>query len=103
MPTRFQVDVTASAERDLVAMRDHIAADNPAAARKWVAAVARKIGSLGRFPLRHPVIPEAALLGVDYRHLVTGSYRIVYRVAEERVIVIRVIHGAQLLAAPGSG
>jgi hypothetical protein len=43
------------------------------------------------------VIPEAAELGVDYRHKLFGSYRIIYRVAGGKVIVLRVNHAARLL------
>jgi plasmid stabilization system protein ParE len=48
-------------------------------------------------PLRHEVIPEAREIGVEYRHTLSGPYRTIYRVEKERVIVVRVIHGARLL------
>jgi plasmid stabilization system protein ParE len=53
--------------------------------------------SLGRWPRRCPVIPEAPEFAVEYRHLVDGPYRTIFRVAGSRVIILRVIHGAQLL------
>jgi addiction module RelE/StbE family toxin len=91
------VEFTATALQDLLAIRDYIARDKPAAARRWVEAIIRRAQSLHRFPVRHEVIPEATQLGVGYRHLIQGKYRVIYRVAERKVYVIRVIHGARLL------
>lgn len=100
MPPRYRVEITASAERDVEAIREYIEADNPSAARKWVAKLVLRMRSLDRFPLRNPVIPEARLLGVEYRHAIVGSYRMIYRVQGDLVIVVRIVHGAQLLQLP---
>ena len=97
MPTRFRVDITASAERDVRAIRDVIAQDKPRAADHWARSIRRQIRSLSSLPQRHEVIPEAESLGVDYRHIISGAYRMVYRIEAERVIVLRVIHAARLL------
>ena len=56
-----------------------------------------KIRSLKSMPQRHEVIPEAQDLGVDYRHIISGNYRTIYRINEDWVIVLRVIHAARLL------
>ncbi len=48
-------------------------------------------------PKRHEVIPEARELGVEYRHALIGKYRTIYRIEGQRVLIIRVIHGARLL------
>lgn len=48
-------------------------------------------------PRRHEVIPEADELGVEYRHIILGNYRTIYRVDERRVIILRIIHAARLL------
>ena len=52
---------------------------------------------LSTMALRGPVIPEAALLGVPYPQVVHGAYRVIYRVEKTRVLVVRIIHGAQEL------
>jgi toxin ParE1/3/4 len=36
-------------------------------------------------------------LGTEYRHIIYGNYRTVFRIEGYRVIILRVIHGAQLL------
>ena len=97
MTRRFSVEIAATAEADVRGIRDHISRDNPAAARKWVAAIVRQLGLLESFPRRGPVIPEARFLRTPYRHLLHGAYRTIYRIDGERVLVIRVLHGARLL------
>lgn len=94
---RFEVVVTSAARRDLRQLREWIAADNPAAAKRFVAALGEQIQRLETLPLRGAVIPESELLGVEFRHLLHGDYRTIYRVEDARVIVLRVVHGARLL------
>ena len=97
MTTRFRVEITASAERDVRSIRATIAADKPRAAEKWGREITRRIRSLKSMPLRHEVIPEADELGVDYRHIIFGNYRAIFRIHGNRVFILRVIHAARLL------
>lgn len=97
MPRKYRVDVSRTAERDIEAIITFIVRENPAAAAAWLDRVERNIASLERWPLRCPVIPEASELDVEYRHLIDAPYRTIFRVSRSRVIIIRVIHGAQLL------
>ncbi len=100
MPRKYRVDIAAAAQRDVSEIHAHIAADAPAAARRWRAEVRRQIASLEQFPLRAPLIPEAAALGVSYHQLLHGQYRTIFRIEDDRVIIVRVIHGARLLSLP---
>ena len=93
----YRVDLTRTAERDLAAIHAFTARNDPAAAADWLDTIERNIVSLGRWPRRCPVIPEASEFDVEYRHLVDGPYRTIFRIAGSRVIILRVIHGAQLL------
>jgi toxin ParE1/3/4 len=97
VPKKHRVEITAVAERDLREIRDYIARDKPAAAQRWYERLAKQIRSLETMPLRHEVIPEAQEIGIEYRHMLSGPYRMIYRVEKQRVIVVRVIHGARLL------
>jgi len=97
VPKKYRVDITETAKRDLLEIRDYIARDKPAAAERWVAGIKKKILALKQMPLRHEVIPEAATIGIEYRHTLIGAYRAIYRVVGDHVIVVRVIHGARLL------
>jgi toxin ParE1/3/4 len=94
---RFQVEITRVAESDIKNIFQHIASDNPTAAENWVKEIERQIDSLEKFPLRCPVIPESHDLGKEYRHVLYGNYRTIFRREGSRVIILRVIHGARLL------
>ena len=98
MAKKYRVEITRTAESDITAISRFIARDDPAAASNWVEAIERQISTLERWPARCAIIPEAADLGMEYRHLVYRSYRTIFRIVGSRVIIIRVLHGAQLLA-----
>jgi plasmid stabilization system protein ParE len=49
-------------------------------------------------PRGFEIIPEAEEIGAPFRHVVFGSYRIIYHVAADQVAVYRVIHAARMLA-----
>lgn len=85
------------AEGDVAAIHARIRRDNPTAAAAWLDTVERNIVSLERWPRRCAVIPEATELDSEYRHLINAPYRTIFRIAGSRVIIVRVIHGAQLL------
>jgi plasmid stabilization system protein ParE len=74
-----------------------IGADKPEAAVKWLQTAHKKIRSLGLFPFGYEVVPEAAALPREYRHFLFGSYRIIYKIEGNRVVVARVIHGSRKL------
>ncbi len=97
MPKKYRVEITATAERDLCEIRDFIAKDKPLAAQRWIQRIQKQILRLQTMPLRHEVIPEARDIGIEYRHALLGPYRTIYRVENDRVLVVRVIHGARLL------
>jgi plasmid stabilization system protein ParE len=97
MPKRYRVEITRQAEADIEAIYSYIRRDSVRAASAFVAELDRQIVSLERFPLRCPVISEAAELGNPYRHLVYGEYRTIVRVVEGTVYILRIVHGARLL------
>lgn len=97
MARRYRVDITRTAARDIATIYAHIAYANPRAAAAWLDTVERNITSLEQWPRRCPIIPEASDLEVEYRHFVSAPYRTIFRIVGSRVIIVRVIHGAQLL------
>lgn len=97
MPRRYRVEITRSAERDAFGIFDYIWRDSPSRATQWFAEVERQIGTLSQLPKRCPVIPEADDIGVEYRHLIWGCYRTIFRIEGGTVWIVRVLHGAQLL------
>ena len=94
---KYRGEITKVAESDIIDIFRHIALDNTAAADNWVNEIEKQINSLEKFPLRCPVIPESQDLGKEYRYIIYGNYRTIFRIEGLRVFIMRVIHGARLL------
>ena len=86
------VQLSAEAERNLEEIADHIAAENPAGALRFLTQLRGKCLGLAEFPERFPLVPRFERLGV--RHRVHGNYLIFYRVETDRVVVLHILHGA---------
>lgn len=97
MPKKFTVDITATAESDVAKIWEYIAQDKPEAATAFVLRMEEQINTLENFPERCRLVPENELLGTAYRHLVYGNYRTIFKIAGDRVIILRVLHGTRLL------
>ena len=95
---KYRVEITKTAESDLQKIFQYITSDNEVAANKLVNEIERQIDSLEQFPLRCPIIPESRELGKEYRHIIYGNYRTIFRIDGSRVLIMRVIHGARLLS-----
>ncbi|MBU4450030.1 MAG: type II toxin-antitoxin system RelE/ParE family toxin, partial [Actinobacteria bacterium] len=93
----YDVQITRTAENDLKSIIEYILRDNKSAANKWKGELKRQIESLENFPMRCQIIPEALELGKNYRQLVYGNYRTIFEINQSTVIILRVIHSAQLL------
>jgi toxin ParE1/3/4 len=85
----MRVSFSRAAQADLRDIGDFIFADNPAAARRWVAKLRKASLELGQFSRRYPMDPE---LGLRKRPF--GAYTIFYSVAAE-VEIARILHAAR--------
>jgi len=94
---KYQVNLSQQAQNDLEHIFYYIADDSINNAKNFIAQLENKIYSLEEFPYRHPLIPENEFFNTDYRHLNYKKYRIVYRVTEKSVFILRVVNGAKLL------
>jgi plasmid stabilization system protein ParE len=97
VPAKYRVEITGTAEADVRDLWDYIAADSIENAERFVLQLEERIGTLERMLTRCPSIPENSLLGTDYRHLIFGDYRAVFRIALSTVFVLRIVHGSRLL------
>lgn len=77
----------------MTAIRAFIAQDKPRAAAKWAKALRHQWESLGKNPHRYEVFDTVD--GIPYRHVIYGIHRIIYRIEEQVVHVVRVVHAAQ--------
>ena len=100
MAEKYKVNLTLHAQNDLEHIFDYIAADSIKNAVNFILKLEEQVYSLDTFPERHPLIPENEFFGTDYRHLIYKKYRkyrIIYRIIERSVFILRIIHGAKLL------
>ena len=96
MIKKFDVQITEHAQKDLEQIFYYIAEDNPQNASRFILEIEKKVYSLEKFPARNPFIFENQYFGTNYRHLIHKKYRIIYRVFDNSVFIIRIIHGAKL-------
>jgi len=84
---------SALADRQVDEALAYIAADDLAAARRWLKELLERVDALRRFPDAGRVVPE---LGRDWiRELLVGSYRIIYRHRGDLVEIAIIHHQAQ--------
>jgi len=92
---------TRTAKKDLSAIRRYIAADNPAAANRWVARLKDRARGALQAPLAGRKLPEFSR--EDIRERIVGNYRIVYQVFEDRLVVLTVFEGHRLFPGDEAG
>ncbi len=74
---------------------EYISRDNPTAAEKWIETVFSKVEQLKSFPESGRIVPE--INSKDFRELIYGNYRIIYRVEKTQVSILTIRHGKQIL------
>ena len=79
----------------LEASAKFIALDKPSTADKWVNDIFDRIDLLGSQPELGREVPE--LLGSNYREVIFGSYRIIYKV-ENEIKILTLRNSRQLLS-----
>lgn len=92
----MKVRLTLDAEADLEGIGDRIAERNAKRAVTYVQELKDLCGRIGEFPHAGPPRPQ---WGEGIRIALHGRYVIVYRVRDETVQIIRVVHGARDLDA----
>ena len=97
MPSRHKVIVAPAAVSDAIEIGNYLREGSPGASRELLETMEEAFASLAQAPLRGASIPENSGWGSQYRHLLRGSYRIIYKVKGKEVHVLKVIHGARLL------
>lgn len=74
---------------------EYIARDKPLAAEDWVNTVFSKVSQLESAPEIGRIVPE---IGKNqFRELIYGNYRIVYRIEKKQISILTVRHGRQIL------
>jgi toxin ParE1/3/4 len=86
-----RVSWSARALRDVEAIADYIALDSPAYAKAVVKRIVNVTRTLSSFPNSGRTVPE--FQDPQIREVFAYSYRVIYRLDKEDVLVVAVIHG----------
>jgi toxin ParE1/3/4 len=87
------VVITAEAEADLEQIAAYVAEQNPRSALTLVRELRDRCESLLDAPRGYPLVPRYEHLGIRRRPF--GRYLIFYRVGENVIEVIHILHGAR--------
>jgi len=90
-----EVEWSPEATEDLESIAEYIARDSEFYARAVVTEILSASRNIWKFPLIGRVVPETGDERIRERFVY--SYRIVYRIESERILVVAVIHGKRLL------
>ena len=86
-----------SAADDLESIENYVARDSVAHAIRFVDRLIESAETLADAPRRGRVVPEYRR--EELRELICRGYRVVYRLQDDVVTVLRVVHGARDLVA----
>lgn len=81
-----------AAKLDLLSIGENIGQENPTRAVSFVDELIDRCYTLADLPRRHPLVPRYEHWGI--RRCVHGNYLIFYRLREDAVDIVHVLHGA---------
>ena len=93
----MKINWTEPAILDLESIRDYIARDAEYYATQFVKKIIEAIENLKKFPMIGRSVPEAEQ-EKNIKELLFHNYRIIYRIEEEHILILSVIHGARDLS-----
>jgi toxin ParE1/3/4 len=82
-----------AARTDLEQIGDYIARDNPQRARSFVRELQAASIALGDSPRAFQLVPRYETFGIRRRPF--GRYLIFYRIDQDRVAIVHILHGAR--------
>ena len=74
---------------------EYIAQDKPSASEKWINTVFSKVERLKSSPEIGRIVPE--IRNDQFRELIYGNYRIIYRIEKNQISILTIRHGKQIL------
>lgn len=87
----MQITVSPLAERDLEAIGDYIAEDNPARALSFIEELRTQCAKIAKAPEAYRARPD---LAKGLRACPHGNYIIFFTATKSRLTIVRVLHGA---------
>lgn len=96
----MKADFSPTAVADLEEIALHIGRDNPHAAEAWVDKLVDRAENAAHQPRAGRVVPEVG--SPDVREVFLRTYRIVYQIELDRILVLTILEGhRRLRALPG--
>ena len=92
---RFKILVASPAEADIEEAYLYIAKDSPDNAVKWRVGLLAAAETLETFPERCPLAPENGPFAFEIRQFLYGSYRLLFTIRQDAVVILHVRHGAR--------
>lgn len=92
MPSRHTISYLSVAQKDLVAIVDHIAENSAKAAAAFIREIDDRIGKLARHPRIGVVPSDSVLRSKGYRMLVVDKYLVFCVIVENKAEIRRVLH-----------
>ena len=80
---------------DLHSIHEYIAKDSKRYADRFIEKLIDRVSQLENFPKSGRVVPEFD--SIDFRELIEGNYRIVYKILTDQIAIVRVHHSARQL------
>ena len=88
----LEIVVSVKARIDLRAIADYIARDSRSAATRMIKRLEREINQLGTQP---GIGEQCDYLSPDLRRMSCGVYLLYYKLREDHLEIVRVLHGAR--------
>jgi toxin ParE1/3/4 len=93
----MKIEWSPRARDELLQLHDYIAQDSPFYARQFTERVIRAAERLADHPRLGRPVPEAGYLET-IREVIVQGYRIVYRLKDDQVQIVTLLHGSRDLA-----
>jgi toxin ParE1/3/4 len=90
-----RIEWTPLAYEDLESIFGYISKDSIFYATKQIDTLIKRVAILEEYPLAGKIVPE--FNNAIIRELIEGSYRIIYKIGNEIIFIIRVHHSARNL------
>jgi addiction module RelE/StbE family toxin len=91
----YKVSWSVAAVEDVEEIATYIEKDSPRYAQAVVDRLITTARGLANFPMRGRIVPELA--DPTYRERFVHSYRLIYRIEADSVLIVAVIHGRRVL------
>ena len=90
-----EIEWSLKAENDLNEIIDYIAQDSLEYALSFYEQIREKVENLILFPKMGRIVPE--LDEPNIRELFLRNYRIIYRISEKKIQIVRLFHGSRII------